>query len=115
VRSRSSPILMNFGPLFRERKFSTANISDIFCTITKFGMVRGLANQHLFSEFRELWSRRRSAIPCGELHQSFTDALVMTLLTIILLQTSVITARKYGYVLGLSVNCLIVPQTSGNG
>ena len=31
MRSRSSSTLMNFGVLFREHKFSTANISHTFC------------------------------------------------------------------------------------
>ena len=36
--------------------------------------VRGLANRNLFLKFRELWSGG-PAIPCGDMHQSFTDAL----------------------------------------
>jgi len=44
-----------------------------------FGSVRGLANQKLISEFGELWSEG-PVIPCGDMHQSFTDALVMVAL-----------------------------------
>ena len=55
---------------------ATLDISHTaFWRVAKFGSVRGLANQHLFSEFRELWSRC-SAVPCGDMHQSLTDALV---------------------------------------
>ena len=56
MHRRSSAILVNFGPLFWEQKHSTANIADTFCwSVTKFGMVRGLANGYLFPEFGELW------------------------------------------------------------
>ena len=41
--------------------------------MTKFGSVKGLAIRHLFPEFGELWSGV-PAIPCGDMHQSFTDA-----------------------------------------
>jgi len=41
----------------------------------KFGIVRDMANRQLFPKFRELWSKG-PAIPCGDMHQSFTDALV---------------------------------------
>jgi len=47
-----------------------------FCrSATKFGSVRGLTIRHLFPEFAELWSVSRT-IPCGDVHPSFTDALV---------------------------------------
>jgi len=37
-----SPNLVNIGLLFREQKFFTAEICDIFCqTVTKFGSVTG--------------------------------------------------------------------------
>ena len=76
VHSKSSPILVNFGLLFREHTFSTADILGTFChRVTKFGMVRGLANRHLLTKFGELWSAGYT-IPCGNMHQSFTDALV---------------------------------------
>jgi len=56
VHNRSSPILVNFGPLFWKHKFLTLDISGSFYRIvTKFGMVRGLANGHFFPEFDELW------------------------------------------------------------
>jgi len=41
----------------------------------KLGRARGLSNGHLFPKFCEFWSGG-SAIPCGNMHQSFTDALV---------------------------------------
>jgi len=67
---------VNFNLLFRGAKFSTTDISHSFCrTATKFGSVRGLANRSLFPEFRDLWSAG-PVIPCGDMHQSFTDALV---------------------------------------
>jgi len=37
--------------------------------------VSGLANRHLFPEFRELLSGN-AAIPCDDLHQSFTCFLI---------------------------------------
>jgi len=56
VRSRSSAILVNFGPLFRDHKFLTVDILGTFCRrVTKFSTARGLANLHLVSEFGELW------------------------------------------------------------
>jgi len=36
-----------------------------------------LAIQHVFPEFGELWSGEVPTIPCGDMHQSFTDALVV--------------------------------------
>jgi len=58
VHSRSSPVLVSFGPPLWERKFLTVNISYTSCCgATKFGRVRDLANWYLFSEFPELWSR----------------------------------------------------------
>ena len=46
-----------------------------FCrSATKFGNAGGLANQNLFPEFRELWSGC-PVIPCGDMHQFFTDTL----------------------------------------
>jgi len=69
---------VNFGSVFGQHKFSTADISHTFCRSTaKFGSVMGLANGHLFPEFRELWSGG-PAMPCGDMHQSFIDALVFS-------------------------------------
>ena len=49
------------------------DIWHTFCrSTTKFGSVRGLANQHLFPEFRELWFAG-PVIPCGDMHQSFAN------------------------------------------
>jgi len=56
VRSRSSPISVDFGTLPREHEFSRADISRTFCRrATKFGTVRGLVNGHMFPELCELW------------------------------------------------------------
>jgi len=41
-------------------------------------MVRGLANGNLFPEFGEL-SLWGPALPCGDMHQSVTGALVILL------------------------------------
>jgi len=61
---------------FSEEQNPTTDISHTFCrSATKFCIFGGLANRNLFSEFRELWSRG-PATPCGDMHQSFTDALV---------------------------------------
>ena len=59
-----------------EQNYLTADISHTFCrSATKFGSVMGLANRNLFPEFREIWSWG-PVIPCGDMHQSFTDAIV---------------------------------------
>jgi len=42
-------LLVNFGPLFKEHKFLTADIAHICCwRMAKFGSIRGLASWHLF-------------------------------------------------------------------
>jgi len=45
--------LVNFGPTFPgKHKFSTAYISQrCCCRVTKFAIVKGLANWHLLPEF----------------------------------------------------------------
>ena len=59
-----------------EQNFSTADISHTFCDATKFGNIEvSLANRNLFPEFDELRSSGH-VIPCGDMHQSFTHALV---------------------------------------
>jgi len=60
-----------------EQNFSTNDYhACTFCrSATIFGCVRGLANQNLFPDIRELWSGGL-VIPCGDMHQSFTDAFV---------------------------------------
>ena len=61
---------------FSGEQFSTTDISRIFCSSErKFGNVGVLANRNVFPEFRELWSGG-PVIPCSDMHQSFTDALV---------------------------------------
>jgi len=62
-----------------EQKFLTLDISHTSCrSATKFGTIRGLASQHFFQffEFDELLSGG-PAIPCGDMHQSFSDARVI--------------------------------------
>jgi len=62
---------------FGEQKFSTAGILRTFCqSATKFGSVGSLADGHLFPEFDELWSGGFT-MPCGNMSESFTDALLM--------------------------------------
>jgi len=68
--------------LFRGEKLSTTDILHTFLaehndiwSITIFGRIRGLTNRYIFPEFRELWSGG-PVIPCGDMHQSFTDTLV---------------------------------------
>jgi len=47
---------VNSSLLSGEQNFSTRDISHTFClSVTKFGSVRGQANEHLLSEFGELW------------------------------------------------------------
>ena len=66
---------MNFGLLF-QGEFLTTDIWHTICqSATKFCNVGDLGNRNLFPEFRELWSGG-PMIPCGDMHQSFTDALV---------------------------------------
>ena len=48
----------------------------VWPSAVKFGSVGGRANRHLFPEFGELRSWV-PAIPCGDMHQFFTDALVI--------------------------------------
>jgi len=68
---------LNFCLLFQgEQTFLTADIWHTICqSAIKFGNVTGLANRALFSEVRDLWSGG-PVTPCGDMHQSFTDALV---------------------------------------
>jgi len=56
VCSKSSPILVNFGPLSWEHTFLAVDVLDTFCLIvTKCGMVWGLTSEHLLPKFGELW------------------------------------------------------------
>jgi len=67
---------VNFGLLFWESKIMTADISHTSSrSATKFGRVRGLTIRNLFPAFRALWSGC-PVMPCGNMHPSFTDALV---------------------------------------
>jgi len=62
-----------------EQTFLTLDISHTSCqSAMKFGTVRGLASQHFFQffEFGELLSGG-PAIPCVDMHQSFSDAHVI--------------------------------------
>jgi len=71
--------MVNFGlqVLSRWAKFFHKGYLTHFCrSATKFGRVnRNLANLNLFPEFCELRSGC-PVIPCGDMHQTFTDALV---------------------------------------
>jgi len=69
------------GPMGRQitegcKKFVTLFSYIAWSSAMKFGSVRGLANRHLFPEFGELRSWV-PAIPCGDMHQFFTDTLVI--------------------------------------
>jgi len=67
---------MNFGLIFGAAKFFHNGYLAHFCrSTTKCCRIRGLANRNLFPEFRELWSAG-PVIPCGDMHQSFTDTLL---------------------------------------
>jgi len=48
----------------------------VWSSAVKFGSVGGVATSHLFPEFGERWFRGSHNMPCGDMHQSFTDALV---------------------------------------
>ena len=73
IGDKSGDLIVNFGLC---SNFFTTDIWHTFCrSATKFGSVRGVANRHLFPEFCKLWSGG-PVIPCGDMHQSFTDALV---------------------------------------
>jgi len=83
--STSELRLVNFGSVVPLGTEIVKGVKNFFVTLfsyivwpsaMKFGSVRGLANRNLFPEFRELWSEC-PAMPCGDMHQSFTDALVM--------------------------------------
>jgi len=68
-------ILRDFGEL-RSTFLMSTNIrqwiSRTLCRLlTKFGMVMGLVNGHLFPKFRELWSGD-PAIPCGDMQPAVT-------------------------------------------
>ena len=56
--------------------FFARDISHTFCrSATKFGRIMDLANRNLFPELRQL-SSRSTVIPCGDMHQSFSNSLV---------------------------------------
>jgi len=79
VRSMSYRILVNFDPLFRGAQIfdNSRYLAHFLSEDDKIwhGYGAQLANWDLFPEFRELWFLS-PAIPCGDLHQSFTDARV---------------------------------------
>jgi len=62
------------------QEFLKVEVSYSVCrSATNFGSIRDLVIRHLFSKFDKLWSGG-PAIPCDDMHQSFTDALVMAAL-----------------------------------
>jgi len=64
VRRRSSPILVNFGPLLQERKFSTADILHTSCrSAAKFSGVSGLANRQRIDRFSRSCTAQRAESP----------------------------------------------------
>jgi len=63
-------VLRIFGELW-SHKLLTVDTSHSSCRSS----VMGLANEHLFVEFREFCGSEGPATRCGELHQSFTDTL----------------------------------------
>ena len=69
---------VNFSLLFRGASFFTTDISHIFVG-TRVGeeiwQRYGSGQPNLFPEFCELWCVG-PMIPCGDMHQSFTDTLV---------------------------------------
>ena len=67
---------MNFGPLFREHKFSTMNISTLFVVMRRKWSALWVWLMDMFGELRS----GGPVMPCGNMHQSFTDALVMVAL-----------------------------------
>jgi len=76
-----------------------------FCgNTTKFGRVGGVVNRNLFPEFREVLSGGR-VIPCGYMHQSFTDTLKSGFST-----TSPCLPNSHSFNV-LSIHCI----TSGSG
>ena len=64
-------------PTFPGRKLFPHGISGTLLVGSRRNLATlgGLANRNLFPEFRELWSRG-PVIPCGDMHQFFTDTLV---------------------------------------
>ena len=66
-------------------KFSKADILQTSCrSATKFGMVRGIANGHLFPEFGELVGG--PVIPCDDIAYSVSHSLVQLLLSYFILR-----------------------------
>ena len=58
------------------KKFATLFSYIVWQSAMKFGGVRGQAIRFIFSEFGELWFGGPT-IPRGDMHQSFTDVLVI--------------------------------------
>ena len=53
-----SPNFVTYGLLFQGAKIFHGKYLTHFCqSVTKFGSIKGLVNQHLFPEFGELWSK----------------------------------------------------------
>ena len=70
---------MNFGPLSREHKFSTVNILHTWLSKRDKIWQQWGPEQKLLTLTPRIWCLIRGlAIPCGDMHQSFTDAVVKT-------------------------------------
>ena len=65
----------NLGLLFRGAKFFHNDLTHFLSECEQIWQLGGSGQVKLIPKFRELWSGG-SMIPCGNMHQSFTDALV---------------------------------------
>ena len=78
--------------------------------ITKFGSVGGLANRHLFPNLNCAGS---PAMPCGDTHQSFTDAFVfvsfLNVFKTLLLLSLLLLQRFFKSVDTYTLSCGIFP------
>jgi len=70
-------LFTNLSKNFRQRISHTCTSYRI---PTKFTTVKGLASRYVFPEFGEVWSGG-PAILCGDMHQSFTDAIATFLMS----------------------------------
>jgi len=93
---------VNFDPLFQGAQiFDSGYYAHFFLEGDEIGTIRDVANWLLFPKFRKLWSGD-PAIPCGNMHQSFTDAVANNLLSFVCASIGVLLALtnepKLGFV-----------------
>jgi len=71
---------VNFGPVSPSHgvMFESIYLAHFLLERDEIWQRWGCSRLTLIPEFGELWSRG-SAIPCGDIHQPFTDALVASL------------------------------------